>query len=381
MAATPESDSSPCAFSAHGLVPVSVTHSRSMTSRLLPAIRPAGPDGGVPKARAVFHGALGYTVELGLLPANPIGLVRWRAPRAAAAVSPATVASPAQVRAILTQVSRIKPELAAFFGCLYYARRARKKPSPCAATTSSSRPAAAGAAAARLSSPPPARALAAPGPAPASLISRPVSSTAPTAPSASSPSRPSWSACSAVTSATMAPRRTGGCSAAPAAACSASRSTAAPGTPPARQRSARTWPPPRSPAAPTTCGHAALSLWLNASGTPAEVAARAGHSARVLHDVYVHCTDGQEDTVSQRIEDALIAGTGITHSSPRAKASGYPHRRHRPRPRCPLYVRAQGHLRCRSCGQPRTGTYRGRRAAKAAGRSTLARQRRRGAGG
>ena len=71
--------------------------------------------------QAVFHGALGYAVELGLLPANPIGLVRWRAPRAAAAVSPATVASPAQVRAILTQVSRIKPELAAFFGCLYYA--------------------------------------------------------------------------------------------------------------------------------------------------------------------------------------------------------------------------------------------------------------------
>ena len=204
----------------------------------------------ITRKRAVFHGALGYAVELRLLPANPIGLVRWRAPRAAAAVSPATVASPAQVRAILTQVSRIKPELTAFFGCLYYARCARKKPSPCAGTTSSSRPTAA----ARLSSPPPARAPAAPGRIPASLMSRPVSSTAPTAPSASSPSRPSWSACSAITSATMAPRRTGGCSAAPAAACSASRSTAAPGTPPARQRSARTWPPPRSPAAPTTCG-------------------------------------------------------------------------------------------------------------------------------
>ena len=77
--------------------------------------------------------------------------------------------------------------------------------------------------------------------------------------------------------------------------------------------------------------HAALSLWLNASGTPAEVAARAGNSARVLHEVYLHCTDGQEDAVSQRIEDALNAGTGITHPSPRAKASGYTHRRHRPR--------------------------------------------------
>ena len=75
----------------------------------------------IARKRAVFHGALGYAVELGLLPANPIGLVRWRAPRAAVAVSPATVASPAQVRAILAQVARIRPELAAFFGCLYYA--------------------------------------------------------------------------------------------------------------------------------------------------------------------------------------------------------------------------------------------------------------------
>jgi hypothetical protein len=84
--------------------------------------------------------------------------------------------------------------------------------------------------------------------------------------------------------------------------------------------------------------HAALSLWLNAAGAPAEVAARAGNSARVLHEVYLHCTDGQEDTVSQRIEDALDAGTGITHSSRCARASGYTNRRHHPRP-CPLYVR------------------------------------------
>ena len=176
--------------------------------------------------------------------------VRWRAPRAAAAVSPVTVASPAQVRAILAQVSRIKPELAAFFGCLCYAalrpeeavtlRRAdlilpAHGHGKIILTTACPRT---GAAWTNTGTPFEPR-----GP-----------STALTAPSASSPSRPSWSACSAVTSATMAPRRTGGCSAAPAAAWSASRSTAAPGTPPARQRSARTWPPPRSPAAPTTCG-------------------------------------------------------------------------------------------------------------------------------
>ena len=75
----------------------------------------------VSRKRAVFHGALGYAVELGLLPANPLNLVRWRAPRAAVAVRPAAVASPEQVRAILAEISRVRPELAAFFGCLYYA--------------------------------------------------------------------------------------------------------------------------------------------------------------------------------------------------------------------------------------------------------------------
>jgi integrase len=84
--------------------------------------------------------------------------------------------------------------------------------------------------------------------------------------------------------------------------------------------------------------HAALSLWLNATGAPAEVAARAGNRARVRYEVYLHCTDGQDDTVSKRIEDALDAATGPPHWSPHVKASGYTHRRHHPRP-CPLYVR------------------------------------------
>jgi hypothetical protein len=101
--------------------------------------------------------------------------------------------------------------------------------------------------------------------------------------------------------------------------------------------------------------HAALSLWLNASGALAEVAARAGNSARVLHKVYLHCTDGQEDTVSQRIEDALDAGTGITYSSPRAKASGYTHRRHRPRP-CPLSVREPARSLAHSPRKPAPGS-------------------------
>ena len=75
----------------------------------------------VSRKRAVFHDALGYAVELGLLPANPLGQVQWTAPRSATAVNPQTVASPAQVRAILAEVARLRPELTAFFGCLYYA--------------------------------------------------------------------------------------------------------------------------------------------------------------------------------------------------------------------------------------------------------------------
>ena len=75
----------------------------------------------IARKRAVFRNALGYAVELGLLPANPIGQVRWKAPRADGAVNPQTVASPAQVQAILGQVACVRPDLTAFFGCLYYA--------------------------------------------------------------------------------------------------------------------------------------------------------------------------------------------------------------------------------------------------------------------
>jgi integrase len=69
----------------------------------------------------VFHGALGCAVELGPLAANPADRVQWRAPTAAVIVNPSTIASPAQVRAILAQVVYVRPDLVTFFGCLYYA--------------------------------------------------------------------------------------------------------------------------------------------------------------------------------------------------------------------------------------------------------------------
>jgi integrase len=52
--------------------------------------------------------------------------------------------------------------------------------------------------------------------------------------------------------------------------------------------------------------HAAQSLWLNASGTPAEVAARAGNSTRVLYEVYIHCA-GHADSGTKAIVPAMAA--------------------------------------------------------------------------
>ncbi len=75
----------------------------------------------IARKRAVIHNALAYAAELGLLPSNPLAQVGWKAPTANAAVNPLTVASPAQVHAILAEVSKIRPELTAFCACLYYA--------------------------------------------------------------------------------------------------------------------------------------------------------------------------------------------------------------------------------------------------------------------
>jgi hypothetical protein len=75
--------------------------------------------------------------------------------------------------------------------------------------------------------------------------------------------------------------------------------------------------------------HAALSLWLNATGAPTEVAARAGNSVHVLESVHAHCIDGGDDLISQRIEDALDPDSGTPHGSQCVTASGYTHSRYR----------------------------------------------------
>ena len=59
--------------------------------------------------------------------------------------------------------------------------------------------------------------------------------------------------------------------------------------------------------------HAALSLWLNATGAPGEIAARAGNSVRMLQHVYRHCIDGREDLIGQQIEGALDPDSSTRH--------------------------------------------------------------------
>jgi integrase len=68
-----------------------------------------------------FYGVLSYAVELDILTANPIGKVTGKAPEVAEEIDRRVVARPRQVRQLLAAVEQLRPELAAFFGCLYYA--------------------------------------------------------------------------------------------------------------------------------------------------------------------------------------------------------------------------------------------------------------------
>jgi hypothetical protein len=116
------------------------------------------------------------------------------------------------------------------------------------------------------------------------------------------PDSPRLSASSAITCTLTGGPQTGGYSGAPAAARSAKASTARSGIRPAPRPSARQAP---TGTPPYDLRHAALSLWLASGAPPAEVAARAGHSTRVLLTVYAHCIPGCDQITSQQIEQAL----------------------------------------------------------------------------
>ena len=286
----------------------------------------------ISRKRAVFHAALGYAVELGLLPANPVEKVRWHAPRAAVAVSPAAVASPAQVRAILAQVSRVRPELAAFFSCLYYAAL---RPEEAVAVRRED--------------------LILPAHGRGTIIltaACPRTGTAWTSTGGPHETRglkhrpdgtirvvPIPSVLVRICAVTCVLRHRAG-------------RAAVPRHPRGHAQRVGLWPrlahrPPgrarpgpgchRARASPLRPAARCPVLVAQRQRGPAEVAARAGNSTRVLHEVYLHCTDGKEDLVSQRIEDALDAdGSAPAVTVRESKRLYTPSAHARP---CPLSVR------------------------------------------
>lgn len=77
----------------------------------------------VNRKRAVLSNALEYAVELGLLTTNPIGSLKWRAPKTSHSIDRRSVANPTQARTLLhavNEVQRSGPRLMAFFAVLYY---------------------------------------------------------------------------------------------------------------------------------------------------------------------------------------------------------------------------------------------------------------------
>lgn len=78
----------------------------------------------VQRHRAIFSNALDYAVELGLLAENPLGNLKWKAPKSSHEIDRRSVVNPTQARRLLEAV-RVQepsgPRLVAFFAVMYYA--------------------------------------------------------------------------------------------------------------------------------------------------------------------------------------------------------------------------------------------------------------------
>jgi len=254
----------------------------------------------ITRKRAVFHGCLGYEAELGLLEANPLDRITWKLPRSSFAVDPRSAATPAEVQAILAEVTQIRPELTAFFGCLYYA--ALRPAEAVALRASSCTLPSRGWGQLTLTAPLPRSARAWTGNGtprePRSLKHRPegASRTIPIPPQLARLLRWHMRAFGCVEDGRLFRGARGG----PLSESlygriwHQARAAAIPGL-------ADTWPVRR----PYDLRHAALSLWLASGAPPAEVAARAGHSVHVLLTTYAHCIPGYDRIASQHIDQAL----------------------------------------------------------------------------
>ena len=253
------------------------------------------------RKRAVLYGALGYAAEAGLLPDNPLDTIAWQVPRSSAAVDPMVMASPAQVSALLDAVARTRPELAAFFGCLYYA--ALRPEEAVALRSADCHLSGSGWGMLRLAAAAPRTAAA-------------WTSTGTSHEQRGLKHRPDGT----IRMVPAPPVLTAMLRAHHAAYGTASDGRmfrGARGGPLSESVYVRAWHAARTLALspklaasglarrPYDLRHAALSLWLNSGGDLAQIAARAGNSVAVLLTVYTHCIHGHDDLLNQQIDQVL----------------------------------------------------------------------------
>ena len=255
----------------------------------------------ITRKRAVFHGCLGYAAELGLLEANPLDRITCRPPGSSCSAGLRSAATPAEVQAILAEVTRIRPELTAFFGCLYYAALRPAEAVALCASSCALPSRGWGQLTLMGSLPRSARAWTGNG-TPRELRGlkhRPEGAirTVPIPPQLARLLR--WHL------------RAFGC------AADGRLFRGARGGPLSESLYGRIWHQARAAAMPQDgtgtqtarraydLRHAALSLWLASGAPPAEIAARAGHSVHVLLTIYAHCIPGCDQIASQHIEQAL----------------------------------------------------------------------------
>lgn len=75
----------------------------------------------IQRRRSTLHGALRYGVELKLFTVNPLDNVNWKAPPNDGAIDRRILANAKTVRLLLAAVREIYPSLEAYFGCMYLA--------------------------------------------------------------------------------------------------------------------------------------------------------------------------------------------------------------------------------------------------------------------
>ena len=253
------------------------------------------------RKRAVLHGALGYAAEAGLLPDNPLDTIGWQVPQSPAAVDLMMMASPAEVSALLEAVSRIRPEMTAFFGCPYYA--APRPEEAVALRYADCHLPGSGWGMLRLSTASPRTAADWTGSGTSheqrGLKHRPDGAIrmVPVPPVLTAMLRAHHAAYGTAPDGRLFRGTRGG--------------------PLSESLYGRAWHAARALALgpelaasrlvrrPYDLRHAALSLWLNSGGDPAQIAARAGHSVAVLLTVYSHRIHGHDDLLNQQIDQVL----------------------------------------------------------------------------